>query len=84
MMVTEVVKSPNDKKEYRYFKLPNGLAVLIIADPEMADAIHEEEDAEEEEARWLAFRRLLADCECPVHDSREIIWSRRTRQAMRI
>lgn len=31
----EVVKSPNDKKQYRYMLLENGLQVLLISDPEM-------------------------------------------------
>ncbi|KXZ55212.1 hypothetical protein GPECTOR_3g355 [Gonium pectorale] len=31
----EVLKSPNDKKLYRYMVLENGLRVLLISDPEM-------------------------------------------------
>ncbi len=31
----EVLKSPNDKKHYRYFVMDNGLRVLLISDPEM-------------------------------------------------
>lgn len=30
-----VVKSPNDKRLYRYIQLPNGLCVLLIHDPEI-------------------------------------------------
>ena len=31
----EPIKSPNDKKHYRYLSLPNGLTVLLIHDPEI-------------------------------------------------
>lgn len=35
----EVVKSPDDKKEYRRIDLENGLAILLIHDPEAAAAL---------------------------------------------
>jgi hypothetical protein len=35
----ELIKSPSDRKEYRYLKLPNGMAVLLIHDPEIAAAM---------------------------------------------
>ncbi len=28
------IKSPNDKRDYSYFKLPNGMRVLLISDPQ--------------------------------------------------
>ena len=31
----EVLKSPADKKEYRFLRLDNGMAVLLIHDPEI-------------------------------------------------
>lgn len=34
----EVVKSPNDKKLYRFVVLENGLKVLLISDPQMGTA----------------------------------------------
>ena len=30
---TEVVKSPNDQRDYRYLRLDNGLQVLLVSDP---------------------------------------------------
>lgn len=35
----EVLKSPADRKEYRYVSLANGLQVLLIHDPEVAAAV---------------------------------------------
>ena len=36
-MTTEKIdKSLNDMRSYKYLKLPNGLRVLLIRDPEMA------------------------------------------------
>jgi secreted Zn-dependent insulinase-like peptidase len=32
----DIVKSPNDKKSYRHFKLANGVTVLLIHDPAVA------------------------------------------------
>jgi hypothetical protein len=32
----DIVKSPNDKKTYRHFKLANGVTVLLIHDPAVA------------------------------------------------
>lgn len=32
----QVIKSPNDKKSYRHFKLANGVTVLLIHDPAVA------------------------------------------------
>ena len=32
----EVLKSPADRKSYRYVKLDNGISVLLIHDPEIA------------------------------------------------
>lgn len=31
----DIIKSANDRKEYRRFSLPNGLTVLLISDPEV-------------------------------------------------
>jgi hypothetical protein len=35
----EVMKSPADKKDYRFLKLGNGMSVLLIHDPEIAAAM---------------------------------------------
>lgn len=34
----EVLKSPQDKKSYRYLRLESGLAVLLVSDPEIPTA----------------------------------------------
>lgn len=41
MTGVEVLKSPSDRKQYRYLKLDNGMAVLLIHDPEIAQAAAE-------------------------------------------
>ncbi len=44
----EIQQSPLDRRLYRRMILPNGLAVLLISDPEMAAALHRSErDAKE-------------------------------------
>lgn len=45
-----LVQSPQDKREYRRLKLDNGLDVLLIHDPEMANALEGQDgDAEDED-----------------------------------
>jgi hypothetical protein len=44
-----LVQSPLDRRDYRRLTLENGLDVLLIHDPEMADTLDEEEEVEEEE-----------------------------------
>jgi hypothetical protein len=34
-----IIQSPNDKKSYKYLKLSNGIAVLLIHDPAVAEAL---------------------------------------------
>ena len=34
MNMTEIIKSPHDKREQKYFTLPNKLRCLLISDPE--------------------------------------------------
>lgn len=36
MAAVEVLKSPADRKSYRYVKLENGMSVLLVHDPEIA------------------------------------------------
>ena len=45
-----VVQSPQDKRQYKRLRLDNGLDVLLIHDPEMADALegHSDDNAEED------------------------------------
>ena len=38
--VINLIKSDNDKKQYQYHVLPNGLKVLLIHDPDVADSLH--------------------------------------------
>jgi hypothetical protein len=33
----DVLKSPSDRKSYRYLKLENGMSVLLIHDPEIKE-----------------------------------------------
>jgi hypothetical protein len=35
----EPTQSPSDAKSYRHLTLPNGLAVLLVHDPAVADAL---------------------------------------------
>ncbi len=44
-----LVQSPLDRRDYRRLTLDNGLDVLLIRDPEMADTLGEEEEVEEDE-----------------------------------
>lgn len=34
-VIEAIIKSPNDKKLYRYFKHESGMSVLLITDPEI-------------------------------------------------
>uniref|UniRef100_A0A4W3IYV7 Nardilysin b (N-arginine dibasic convertase) n=1 Tax=Callorhinchus milii TaxID=7868 RepID=A0A4W3IYV7_CALMI len=49
----DIVKSPNDPKEYRYIKLENGLSALLISDMSIgtkrtdSESLSEEEDSED-------------------------------------
>jgi hypothetical protein len=42
--VINLIKSDNDKKQYQYHVLPNGLKVLLIHDPDVADALHHQQN----------------------------------------
>lgn len=44
-----VVQSPQDKRQYKRLRLQNGLDVLLIHDPEMAEALEGRSDDGEEE-----------------------------------
>ena len=44
-----VVQSPQDKRKYKRLRLDNGLDVLLIHDPEMADALEGGSDDNAEE-----------------------------------
>ncbi|KAK9862426.1 hypothetical protein WJX84_001898 [Apatococcus fuscideae] len=44
----EVVKSPQDSRQYRYIELANGMKVLLISDPDMAGAEEDEDDDDDE------------------------------------
>ena len=46
----EIQQSPLDRRLYRRMVLPNGLAVLLISDPEMAAALHRSERGAAQEA----------------------------------
>jgi secreted Zn-dependent insulinase-like peptidase len=35
----DIIQSPNDKKCYKFLKLSNGMAVLLIHDPAVAEAL---------------------------------------------
>ena len=58
MIKPAILQSPQDKRLYRLFTLPNQLRVLVISDPEMAssdapsqmEAIEGESPAEEEDS----------------------------------
>lgn len=39
MKELDLIKSSNDKKDYKYLKLSNGIAVLLIHDPAVAEAL---------------------------------------------
>lgn len=45
LMAGEIIQSPHDKKQYRRVDLQNGLAVLLIHDPEVALALQQPEQA---------------------------------------
>ena len=44
-----VVQSPQDKRQYKRLRLQNGLDVLLIHDPEMAEALEGRSDDGQEE-----------------------------------
>lgn len=44
----EILKPPQDKRLYRRIKLPNGMNVLLISDPEMGNSLTEENPDENE------------------------------------
>ncbi|WIA17248.1 hypothetical protein OEZ85_014121 [Tetradesmus obliquus] len=43
MKELDLIKSSNDKKDYKYLKLSNGIAVLLIHDPAVAEALAAED-----------------------------------------
>ncbi|WIA37472.1 hypothetical protein OEZ86_014388 [Tetradesmus obliquus] len=43
MKELDLIKSSNDKKDYKYVKLSNGIAVLLIHDPAVAEALAAED-----------------------------------------
>ena len=47
-----VVQSPQDKRQYKRLRLQNGLDVLLIHDPEMAEALEGRGDDGEEECGY--------------------------------
>eukprot|EP00873_Tetraselmis_striata_P042477 jgi/Tetstr1/462741/TSEL_000701.t1 len=42
----EIVKSANDRKEYRRIMLPNQMNVLLISDPEVAELLNQDDEPE--------------------------------------
>lgn len=43
-----IVKAASDKRSYRLIKLRNGLGVLLISDPDVADAPEDSEEDDDE------------------------------------
>jgi nardilysin len=56
-VLTEPLKSPQDKRHYRLVKLQNGLTALLISDPEMAHGFRIGENGEEG-----ALQETAGDC----------------------
>eukprot|EP00882_Tetradesmus_deserticola_P020972 GHRQ01022665.1.p1 GENE.GHRQ01022665.1~~GHRQ01022665.1.p1 ORF type:complete len:274 (+),score=115.83 GHRQ01022665.1:417-1238(+) len=48
MGAEDIIQSPNDKKSYRHLKLSNGIAVLLIHDPAVAEALATAEDVKQD------------------------------------
>ncbi len=53
----ELIKSDNDKKQYQYIVLPNGLKVLLIHDPDVADALQHQQKQDERTHKVRALYR---------------------------
>lgn len=56
----EIVKSANDRKEYRRIMLPNQMNVLLISDPEVAELLNQDDEPESAGGAQVRCRRLSA------------------------
>ena len=57
--LVEVLKSPQDKKLYRYLRLDSGMSVLLISDPDINSS------GADQDQQVCALRMGTMGCRCP-------------------